>query len=142
MLVSGVVLVSIDASSEEWGEDSLFTLGVKVDAADISIDLVEADVVEALEAGTGDCAHTVVGNEKVLLPAHKQGVARGIVAEVEVWPSRLAGERLPGRESIPMMHVDLFARSPLGMTCMECIFGANDFTFKIGREGWMFAGQA
>lgn len=124
------------------GRDSLFTLGVKIDAADISIDLVEADVVETLEAGAGDCAHTVVGHEKVLLPAHKQCVARGIVAEVEVWPSRLAGKRLPGRKAIPMMHVDLFARSPLGMTCMECIFGANDFTFEICRQSRMFAGQA
>lgn len=36
-----------------------------------TLDLVEADVVEALEAGTVDRPHAMVGNKEVLLPPHE-----------------------------------------------------------------------
>ena len=49
----------------------LFTLGVEVDAVHHTLDLVEADVVEALEAGAVDRPHAMVGDKEVLLPAHK-----------------------------------------------------------------------
>ena len=51
--------------------NSLLAFTVKVNAAHLPLHLVEADVVEALEARPIDCPDTVVGNEKVLLPAHE-----------------------------------------------------------------------
>lgn len=50
-------------SPDEYGpKNSLFTLRVKVYAANFSLDLVEAYVVEALEARTRYGAYSMVGN--------------------------------------------------------------------------------
>jgi hypothetical protein len=51
--------------------NSLLAFTVKVNAAHLPLHLVEADVVEALEASPIDGPNPVVGDEKVLLPAHE-----------------------------------------------------------------------
>lgn len=53
----------------------LFALGVKIDSADFSLDLVETDVVEAFKGGPGDCSDSVVRNQEVLFPPHKDVVS-------------------------------------------------------------------
>ena len=45
---------------------------MKVDAFDATRDLVERDVVEALEACSTDGLDSVIWNQEVLFPAHEQ----------------------------------------------------------------------
>lgn len=54
---------------------------VEIDAADLAAHLVEADVIEPLEAGADDGPDAVVGNEEVLLPAHEYVLALGDVLD-------------------------------------------------------------
>ncbi len=44
---------------------------MEVYSANSPLNLVEADIVEALKAGTGDCSHSVIWDQEVLLPSHK-----------------------------------------------------------------------
>lgn len=93
--------------------NSLFTLAVKIDTAHLTTHLVEANVVEPLEARTVDRANSVVGHEELLLPAHEYVFPLVHVLDdrlpalarlLEVWPER--------SELGPVGDVDLFARAP------------------------------
>lgn len=93
-------------------DDALFALCVKVDPGDGSFDLVKTDIVEALETGTGYCAHAMVGDEKVLLPAHEDVIALGEIPIGEIRFFGLSGQRTPCRESGPVVHICLLGRTP------------------------------
>ena len=60
--------------------NSLFALGMEVDAFYFTLLLVEADVVETLEAGAVDRLHPVIGHQEMLLPAHENVFALRHVA--------------------------------------------------------------
>jgi len=51
---------------------SLLAFGVKIDAFNATRDLVEANVVKALEACPAYCADAVVWHQKILFPAHEE----------------------------------------------------------------------
>lgn len=110
------------------------TLGMEINAADRATTLVETDVVKAFETCPRDCFHAMVGNEKVLLPTHEKMLA--LVEAVHVSRAgrgrfeRGFGERAPGGEACPVLHVDLFGRAPRRMVCAEEVFGADDFAFE------------
>lgn len=53
---------SVSFSTRTGMLNSLLALGMEVDAADFTLDLVEANVVEALEASARDGPYSVVGN--------------------------------------------------------------------------------
>lgn len=57
---------------EKTPENRPFTLGMKVDATDCARTLIEANIIKALETGTGDCLYFVIGDQKEFLPSHKQ----------------------------------------------------------------------
>lgn len=120
----------------------LLTLRMEVDAVDIARDLVEADVVEALEAGARDLAHAVVGHEEGFLPAHEDVLALGGILEVEVGLLGLFGEGPPGGEAGPVLHVGLVGGAPGGVARLEGIFGADDFAFEEGGQGRVVGGEA
>ena len=61
----------------------LLTFGVEVDPTDTAIALVEANVIEALEARTRNRLHAVVGHKEVLFPAHKDMFALLVVLQRE-----------------------------------------------------------
>jgi hypothetical protein len=44
---------------------------MEVYATDFSLHLVEADIVEAFETSTSDCSDTVIWDQEVFLPSHK-----------------------------------------------------------------------
>ena len=69
--VAVVMVVVGDGCFLGQKSNSLLTPSMKVDAVDISLGLVEADVVEALEAGALDALDAVVGHEEPFLPAHE-----------------------------------------------------------------------
>ena len=66
---------------------------MEVDTLDFALLLVEADVVEALEAGAVDGLHLVVGDEEVLLPAHEDVLALRRVAHGDAEVTRDCGCR-------------------------------------------------
>lgn len=107
---------------------------MEVNAADGAGHLVEADVIEALEAGAGDGPDAVVGHEEILLPAHEDVLALGKVLVVEVGLLRLLGQRPPGGELRPVLHVGFLGRAPGFVLGLEGVLGADDFAFEVGRE--------
>lgn len=109
----------------------LLALGVEIDAVDVPRDLVEADVVEAFEAGARDLAHAVVGHEEGFLPAHEDVLALGKVLVVEVGLLGLLGERPPRGEARPVLHVRLVGGAPRGVPRLEGVFGADDLAFEV-----------
>lgn len=60
------------------------TLGMEVDTADSAIALVEADVVEALEAGACYRFDSMVWHQEILLPPHEQVLSLEEVLQCEV----------------------------------------------------------
>ena len=121
--------------------DSLFAFGVKVDSADVARHLVKADVVEAFEASPRDGSHTVVGHQEVFFPAHEDVLPLGKVLVGEVWLPRQCGEGSPGVEAVPMLHVDLVIRAPIGMLRLEGVLVADDLALKVRRESRMIIRQ-
>jgi len=99
--------------------------------------LVEADVVEALKAGAADRAHAMVGEEEVFLPAHEDVLALRHVGDVEVALAGLFLEGAEGLELGPVLQVDLVGRAPVFVLGEEGVFGADDFAFEVGCEGWV-----
>jgi hypothetical protein len=61
----------------------LLTLRMEVDPTDAAIALVEADVIEALEARTRNCLDAVVGHQEVFFPAHEYMLALLIILQRE-----------------------------------------------------------
>ena len=57
----------------------LLTLRVEIDPTNTAVALIEADVVEPLEAGSRDGFHTVVRHEEVFFPAHEDVFALLVV---------------------------------------------------------------
>jgi len=106
---------------------------MEVDPTDRPRLLVEADVIEALEARSGDSLDPVIRHQKVLLPPHEQVFALLVVLQCEV--GRLGGlcERSPGGKARPVLQVDFFAAAPGGMGGFEEVFWADDFALKESR---------
>ena len=115
---------------------------MKVNAAHGARDLVETDVVEALEAGARYGADAVVRHEEILLPPHEDVLALGEVFVVEVGLLRLLGERAPGGEAGPVVHVGFLGRAPGLVFGLEGVFGADDFAFEVGGQGGVVFCQA
>lgn len=85
---------------------------MKVNAGNGSLDLVKTDIVEPLEAGAGYCAHAMIGDEKVLLPAHEDVIALGEIPIGEIRFFGLSSQRAPCREPGPVVHVCFLGRTP------------------------------
>ena len=115
---------------------------MEIYAAHRSLDLVEADEVETLEAGAGNVCDAVVGNQKVFFPSHEQMLPLRVIPVVEVLVLSLTRKRTPCWESIPVLHVHLGVGAPFGMSCLKSILCANDLSLKVGRENALLVSQA
>lgn len=102
----------MDRYGEKERESILFALCVKIDPGDGSLDLVKTDVVEALETGTGYCAHAMVGDKEVLLPAHEDMIALGEISIGEIRFLGLSGQRSPCGKPRPVVHICFLGRTP------------------------------
>ena len=85
---------------------------MKVNPIHLPSHLVEADVVEALEARTVDGPNAMVRDQKVLLPAHKYVFAVVNVNRDEAALSRLLLKRPKGGKLSPVRKVDLIGYAP------------------------------
>jgi hypothetical protein len=115
---------------------------VEIYSANLSLDLVETDVVEAFERGPGDCSDAVVRNQEVFFPPHKDMVSLRKVSDghwalpshLLVWPK--------GAKLGPMAEIDFGIGAPVIMLGKEVILGTDDFPLKVGGECWVVFGQS
>ena len=115
-----------------------FALGVEVNPTHCPPHLIETDVVKAFEACARDGAHAMIWYQEVLLPSHENVFSVCEVFLHEIWSLCLPGQWPPGREAVPMLHIDLLVRAPFGMARVERIFSSDDFAFKVCCKGRMF----
>ena len=115
---------------------------MEVDPADGAVDLVEADVVEALEAGADDVAHAVVRDQEGFLPAHEDVLALVEVLVLELRVAGLLAQGPEGGEARPVLHVGPLRRAPFLVVRAEGVFGPDDLAFEVGRQGGVVFGQA
>lgn len=121
--------------------DLLFALGVKIDSTHFSLDLVEADIVEALKTRAGYGTHAVVWHQKVFLPSHEDILPLGHISNGIMTVSRLLLNRPECIEFGPMAHVDLAVGTPTLILSKEAVLGADNLSLKVGGEGWVVLGQ-
>lgn len=84
------------------GEYSLvipFALRMEVDTTDASLNLIEANIVEPFETGTGDRSNPVIRHKEILFPPHKNMFALCKVAICKIGPLGLFRKRFPSRKS-------------------------------------------
>lgn len=120
----------------------LFALGMEVDSANFALELVEANVVEALKAGTCYGAHPVVGHEEVLLPAHEDVLPLRNVPDVDGTLARLLFQRAEGRKLLPVVEVNAVCGAPSIVIRDEVVLCADDLALKVRRQRRVVLGQA
>ena len=126
-----------------WEKESLlFALRMKVNPRDGPRDLVEADVVEALEAGAADLPHPIIRHEELLLPPHEHVLPLRHVRIPKIRLPRRLGEGPEGREALPVLHVRLLRRAPTRVPCHETVLRADNLAVEVGRKRWVLGGQA
>ncbi len=116
---------------------------MEVDTADLPAHLVEADVVEALEARAVDRPNSVVRDQEVFLPPHEDVLPLIQVLD-HCRPAlfRLLEVRPEGGELVPVVEIDLLAGAPSLVLGDEAVFRANDLALKVCRERGVVVGQA
>lgn len=133
-------------SAKQWCQrhekgHSLFALSMKVDPADLACNLTETDVVEPLKTSAGYGPDGVIGHEEMLFPSHEEILSLGKVLVREIGTFGLFGQRAPGREPAPVLHVDFFVGPPLWPVGLKSVLCSNDLAFEVGCEGGMVIGQ-
>lgn len=115
---------------------------MEIYAADLALELIETDVVEALEASTRNGSNAVVGDQEMLLPTHEDMVflRRILSRELTIlnfllqWPER--------SELGPVAQIHLSAGPPVLVLCKEAVFASNNLSLEISRECGVILGQA
>ena len=120
----------------------LFALGVEVDATDFPLHLVEADIVEPLEAGTCYSTHAMIRHQKVFFPSHENILPLGNIPNHNMALTRLLLEGPEGIKFAPMAQVDLAVSAPALILSKETVFRPDNLSLKVCSEGWVVFGQS
>jgi hypothetical protein len=104
---------------------------MEVDSFNAARELIKANIVKALKARTTYRPNPMIGHQKVLFPAHEQVLFLHPVLCHELRARRVFRERLVGRESSPVLPVDLFVRAPFRVLGYEGVFASDDFAFEV-----------
>ena len=115
---------------------------MEIYSTDSSLNLVEADVVETLEARTVDCPNAVVGYEKVFFPPHKDVLLLRIVLYQDIALLGLLRKLSESAKLCPMRQVNAVVGAPRFVLGHETVLGTDDFALEIRRQGRMVLGQA
>ena len=107
-----------------------------------SFDLVEADVVKALETCARYCSHAMIGNEEIFLPPHENVLTLCKIPVGKIWSLCLPGQWTPCWESCPMVHICFLGRSPRFMVRFESVFGADDLSLEECCQSGMVLREA
>lgn len=108
---------------------------MKIDSIDNARYLIEAYVVESLEARTINLAHAMIWHQEFLFPAHEHIFAVCAVLIMEVGLFGLLRKRPPRGEARPMLHVLFVAGAPVLMTSLKGVFRTDDLAFEKGSKG-------
>lgn len=106
---------------------------MKVNAADLTLNLVEAYVVKPFEACPANRPNAVIRYQEMLLPTHEDMFPLwGICDSDRAFPCLLQ-EGPEGAEFGPVAQVHLCVGPPFVMLGDETIFATNDLAFEVGR---------
>ena len=111
---------------------------MEIDSVDDACYLIEADIVESLEARTVNLSHAVIGHQEFLLPAHEHVFTVCAVLVMEIGLLSLLCERSPSGKTSPVLHVLLVTGAPVLVPGLEGIFWTNDLTLKESSECSVF----
>lgn len=122
--------------------NSLFAPRVKVYSTDRPLPHIEADVVEALEAGAADCPHAMVWHEEVLLPAHEDVFTLSQISHGHAGTLSNRGLVLSEcRELAPVVDVDFFGRTPALVFGHKAIFATDNLALEECGKGRVILGE-
>jgi len=120
----------------------LFAFSMEIDTTYASRNLVEADIIETFEACAINSPDTVVWDEEVFLPPHKDVVPLRKVLVCKILPFCLFGKGSPSLESRPVLHVHLLIGAPFRMFFGKSVFRSDDFAFEVGSQARVVFRQA
>lgn len=110
---------------------------MEVNSTNSPLYLIKADIVESLEACTGDCPNTMIRHEEVFFPSHEDVLPLREVSEGEVgFPGQLP-EGSPCRESRPVVHICFIGCAPRRVSGLERVLRTDYFSFEESRQCWM-----
>lgn len=105
--------------------------------------LVEANVVETLEAGPIYGPHSMVRYKETFLPAHENIFFRSKIGNGDITTlSYRLGVGPEGSEFVPVGHVNLVGCAPVWVIRQKPIFRADDLAFEKGCERGVVFRQA
>lgn len=105
---------------------------MKVNPANLPLNLVETDVVEPLETRPADRRNPVVRHQEPLLPPHEYVL---LLRQVPYEDGALARRARVGAERGelgPVGEVVLRGGAPGGVRGRECVLLADDLAFEVG----------
>ena len=115
---------------------------MEIDSIDCTQYLIEANIVESLEARTVDLAHSMIWHQEFLFPAHEHILAVCAVFIMEVRFFGLLRKRPPCVEARPVLHILFIAGAPVLVTGLEGIFWTDDLAFEESSQGSVFGCKA
>lgn len=102
-----------------------------INTRDFALELVEADIVETVEAGAWGDALPVVRYKEVLLPPHEHVLALHKVLDATA-PLQILGVGSERRELLPVRHVGALISTPALVLGQEAIARADDLALEVG----------
>lgn len=114
---------------------------MEVDTVDLALDLVEAYIVETLEAGPMDGSDAMVRDEEVLFPSHPYILLLSNVRYRNGAFSSLLLIRSPWRELGPMTQIYFRSCTPVLMLRKEVILRTDYFALEVCGESRMILGE-
>ena len=115
---------------------------MEIDPRDNPCNLIEANVVESLEARPVDLPHSGVRDEELLFPSHKEILPLRRIWIYEVGLARRPRESSERRKPLPVLHVHYCLRAPTRMFGHETVLGPDDLAVEVSRQGGVVGGQA
>lgn len=115
---------------------------MEIYTADGSLHLVEADIIESLEASPGNRPHPVVRDEKIFLPPHENMFTLGEIPVAEIRSLCLLREWSPCWEPSPVVHIGFLRCTPCFVSRLEGMLGPDDFPFEESSQRWMIFRKA
>lgn len=142
MLLLGRLASSLLNIPLGWPHLLLTIRRMEIDSADGALYLIEANIVESLEARTVDLSYAMIWHQEFLLPAHEHVFAVCAVLVMEIGLLGLLCERSPSLKASPVLHVLLVTSAPVLVPGLEGIFWTNNLTLKESGECSVFGCEA
>ena len=106
-----------------------------------ALDLVETDIIKALKTRAGNRPYAMIGDKKMLFPAHEyvlslhqSGDMVAFLCLLVIWSESI--------ELSPVLDIHLVGGSPVCMRREKGVFRADYLTLEICCESWMVFGQS